>query len=103
MRVEISEQPLSALGEYAKVPISFDVSMVLDVAEQSKGVSEFILTERSLNLPYLKDYDSIDGKQPQLWAKRFDLSNWGMFMAQLEGRGVGCCLQYPCRADVRRA
>jgi GNAT superfamily N-acetyltransferase len=89
MRVEISEQPLSALGEYANVPISFDVSVVLDVAEQGKGSSEFVLTERSLNLPYLKDYDSIDGKQPHLWAKRFDLSNWGVFMAHLKGRGVG--------------
>ena len=89
MRVEVSEQPLSSLEEYASIPIAFKVSIVLDVAEQSNSLGEFILTERSLDLPYLKDYDAIDGEQPHQWAKRFDVSNWGVFAARVEGQPVG--------------
>lgn len=89
MRVEISEQPLAALREYASVPIAFEVRIVLDVAEQGKSLGEFVLTERSLDVPYVKDYDVIVGEQPHLWASRFDVSNWGVLMAQVEGQRVG--------------
>ncbi|HEX8176480.1 MAG TPA: GNAT family N-acetyltransferase [Pyrinomonadaceae bacterium] len=89
MRVEISEQPLSSLDEYAKVPIAFKVSVVLDVLEKSDSRGEFILTERSLDIPYVKDYDAVDGEQPHQWAKRFDVSNWGVFAARVEGQRVG--------------
>lgn len=89
MIVEISEQTLMALEEYASVPIAFEVSMVLDVAEQTKSSGEFMLTERRLDVPYVKDYDAIDGEQPHQWASRFDVSNWGIFKAELEGRHVG--------------
>lgn len=89
MRVEVSEQPLTSLEEYANVSIAFKVSRVLDVAEQDQSRGQFILTERSPDLPYVKDYDAIDGEQPHQWARRFDVSNWGVFMAQIEGRRVG--------------
>jgi GNAT superfamily N-acetyltransferase len=89
MRVEVSEHPIAALEEYASVPISFEVSRVLDVAEQGDGFGAFILIERSLDVPYVKDYDAIAGEQPRLWASRFDVSNWGVFMAEIDGRLVG--------------
>jgi GNAT superfamily N-acetyltransferase len=89
MRVEVNEQPLTSLEEYADVPIAFEVSMVLDVAEQGEPLCEFVLTERRLDLPYVKNYDAIDGEQPHQWAKRFDISNWGVFMARVEGQRVG--------------
>jgi GNAT superfamily N-acetyltransferase len=89
MRVEVSEQPLTALADYASVPIAFEVSTVLDVAEQGKNFGEFILTERNLEVPYVKDYDAIAGEQPHLWSSRFDISHWGVFTAQVEGKRVG--------------
>ncbi len=89
MRVEVSEQPLTALADYASLSITFGVSMVLDVAEQGHSLNEFILTERALEVSYVKDYDAINGEQPHLWARRFDVSNWGVFMAQVEGKRVG--------------
>ena len=49
----------------------------------------FILTERSLGVPYVKDYDAIRGEGPTRWAKRFDLTNWGFLAARVEGRRVG--------------
>jgi GNAT superfamily N-acetyltransferase len=89
MRVEVSEHPIATLEEYASVPIAFEVSTVLDVAEQSDSFGAFILIERSLDVPYVKDYDAIAGEQPQLWASHFDVSNWGVFMAEIEGQRVG--------------
>jgi len=87
MRIEVSQEPLATLEEYASIPIAFDVSLVLDVAENS--LSEFVLTERRLDVPYIKDYDAINGENPAEWAKRFDLSNWGLFAARVEGQRVG--------------
>lgn len=89
MRVEVSEQPLTYLEEYASIPIAFEVSMVLDVAEHSNNLGESLLTERDLDVPYVKDYDAIDGEQPHQWATRFDVRNWGVFMAQVEREPVG--------------
>lgn len=89
MRVEVKEQQVTAFVDYATVPIAFEVSTILDVAKQDNGPGEFILTERSLEVPYVKDYDAIDGEQPEQWARRFDVSNWGMFVARVEGKRVG--------------
>ncbi len=87
MRVEISEGPMTALEEYAGIPIAFEVGRVLDVAEPV--TDEFVLTERRLDVPYLKDYDAINGEDPARWARRFDVSNWGLLAARVEGRRVG--------------
>jgi GNAT superfamily N-acetyltransferase len=89
MRVEISEEPITALEEYAKVPIAFEVSKVFDVKEPSNKGTKFSLSQRHLDIPYIKDYDAIDGENPVQWAKRFDMSNWGVFAAWAEGRRIG--------------
>lgn len=87
MRVLVSEEPSTNFAEYAGVSNAFEVSSVLDIAEQAPG--HFMLTERSLDLPYVKDYDAIDGAQPEQWARQFDVSNWGTFLARIDGRHVG--------------
>jgi GNAT superfamily N-acetyltransferase len=86
MAIEVSEEPVTALAEYARVPIAFEVRQVLDVAE-GKLPGELILSERRLEVPYVKDYD--EGESPMAWARRFDLSNWGFLAARVEGRCVG--------------
>lgn len=89
MIVEVSEEPITALEEYAGIPIAFEVDSVLDVKEPVNSPGEFLLTEHSLGVPYVKDYDAIEGEQPSQWARRFDVSNWGLFAARVEGRRVG--------------
>ncbi|MDQ2855650.1 MAG: GNAT family N-acetyltransferase [Acidobacteriota bacterium] len=89
MRVEVIEETTKALEAYASIPIAFDVSLVLDVAETAAGPSQFVLTERRLDIPYLKNYDALNGACPTQWAMSFDLSNWGLFGAWIEGRRVG--------------
>ncbi len=89
MDIEISEEPMTALAEYARVPIAFEVNRVLDIATQDNGLGGFVLSERRLEVPYVKDYDAIEGEGPTRWARRFALSNWGLIAARLEGRRVG--------------
>lgn len=89
MRVEVGEEPLAALARYARVPIAFEVRRVLDVAARGAPAGGFALSERALDVPYWKDYDAIEGEGPESWAKRFDVSNWGVFAARSGGRRVG--------------
>ena len=37
----------------------------------------------------MKDYDAIPGNHPTDWARKFDLSNWGVLSARLDGEHVG--------------
>jgi GNAT superfamily N-acetyltransferase len=90
MRIEVSEEPITALAEYATIPIAFEVSHVLDVGLQERGRTGFVLSgHRAGTAPYVKDYDAIKGEGPVQWAQRFDLSNWGLFAARMECRRVG--------------
>jgi len=79
---------MSALAEHATVSIGFTVESVLDVAQVDDGLGGLQLTERRVE-PYLKDYDTTDGEGPTRWAKRFDMSNWGLLAAHKDGRRVG--------------
>jgi GNAT superfamily N-acetyltransferase len=85
--VEIAEEPMRTLAEYAQVSCAFEVNYVLDVAVLDNGLGGFILSERRLEVPYVKDYDEAEG--PLDWAKRFDLSNWGLIAARSDRRLVG--------------
>lgn len=87
MTVEVIQEPITALQEYAGIPNTFGVELVLDVLEQGPG--DFELTERRVDVPYVKDYDAINGANPSHWAKRFNVSKWGLFTARMEGRRVG--------------
>jgi GNAT superfamily N-acetyltransferase len=89
MSIEVSEESITTLEEYASISIAFEVSKVFDVKELRDSLSEFLLIERDLDVPYVKDYDTINEDHPLQWAKRFDVSNWGMFVARDKGKRVG--------------
>jgi GNAT superfamily N-acetyltransferase len=89
--VEVTEAPASALAELARIPISFEVRSVFEVEDASEG-DGFVLTERSLATPWVKDYDAIDGEGPTRWAQRFDLTHWGFLAARADGRLVGAAV-----------
>ncbi len=50
---------------------------------------EFVLSERPVEAPYVKDYDGIPGEGPSQWAGRFDISRWGFIRAESGGRIIG--------------
>jgi GNAT superfamily N-acetyltransferase len=85
--VQVGEEPTAALAEYAGISIAFTVRRVMDVAADPAG--GFTLSERVLEAPYVKDYDAVDGDSPKQWARRFDLTNWGLLVARVDGRRVG--------------
>ena len=87
MSVEVSEEKSVNLEEYARIRMSFEVRRVLDVQALNGGLDGFSLSERELEIPYLKDYDAIES--PLKWPRSFDMSNWGFFVARSEGVRVG--------------
>ncbi len=86
MRVEVSEEPITSLAEYASVPIAFEVAAVFDVEDSGGG--GYSLAERALEAPYVKDYDAV-GEDPARWPALFDVSNWLVLAARAAGRRVG--------------
>ena len=65
MRIDVAEEPMTALAEYALLPIAFPVDLVLDVTARADG--GFDLSARRLEVPYVKDYDGVDGEGPLHW------------------------------------
>jgi GNAT superfamily N-acetyltransferase len=89
MTIELAEEPMTALADYARVPIVFTVDRVFDVTARVDDPGGFVFSERRLEVPYEKDYDATDGEGPLQWARRFDLSNWALFTARVATRRVG--------------
>jgi streptothricin acetyltransferase len=85
-RSGVIEEPVSALAEYGGISIAFEVSEMFDVITEADGCAR--LEVRRVPVPYVKDYDAIDGG-PMRWAERFDLSNWGFFSALRDAQCVG--------------
>jgi GNAT superfamily N-acetyltransferase len=89
MDFEIIEEPITGVAALAVIPISFVVKSVFDVSALADGPGGLALTERRLDVPYIKDYDIIVGESPGEWAKRLDISNWGLIWAISKGMRVG--------------
>lgn len=89
MNFEVAEESIAAAPELADIPISFEVETVFDVSARDGGLGGLILSERRLDVPYVKDYDVSEGENPAEWAERFDLSNWGLIGARSDGVRVG--------------
>src|SRR5947207_15621506 len=87
MTIDLAEEPMTALGEYALLPIAFPVDQVVDVAARAEG--GFALSARRLEVPYVKDYDAVAGEGPLHWSRCFDVSNWALFTARVAGSRVG--------------
>ena len=78
MTIDVAEEPMTALAEYALLPIAFPVDQVLDVMARADG--HFALSARRLEAPYVKDYDAVEGEGPL---------HWTLFAARVAGSRVG--------------
>jgi GNAT superfamily N-acetyltransferase len=87
--LEVAQEPVTGLAEYGQIPIAFEVRQILDVSPARDAGLGFALTERFVEPPFVKDYDSVAAEHPSQWARRFDVSKWGLFAARLDGRRVG--------------
>jgi len=87
MRIEVTEEKAANLEDYARIPMSLEVRVILDLSMVQNGLGGLTLTKRKLQIPYVKDYDAIES--PRHWDKSFDLSNWSFFAAHSDGLRVG--------------
>ena len=89
MDLVIREEPIARLDEHARISIAFTVDRVFDVTPRGPDSGGFDLREQQLAAPYVKDYDAIAGNHPARWAREFDMSNWGLLTAYVDGRRAG--------------
>jgi GNAT superfamily N-acetyltransferase len=87
--VVVREAPISELGELGSISIAFEVSRILDVSSPDEGLGGLVLNEIPVAEPYVIDHDAREGEGPSRWSKRFDLSNWGLLFAEIDGARVG--------------
>lgn len=89
MAFRIAEFGSELLARYGEVPIAFRVETILCVEDIGGGLGGLGLVEAPPAKPYVKDYDGLEPGGPANWARRFDVSNWGLFQAADAGRAVG--------------
>ena len=89
MNFEINEASIAGVGALAAVPISFLVERVYDVEPPHGCPGAYVLSERQVDVPYLKEYDALPGEGPTQWAQQFDVSRWGFITAHASARLVG--------------
>ena len=87
MKTIIEEISPDRLVEYASIPIAFEVKSMLEVELVDGGLGGMLLHEVPVK-PYVKDYDA-NGESPADWPKRFDVTNWGFFLARMGDQPVG--------------
>lgn len=87
MAIEIIEVGPEYLTEYSHIPIRFEVRSIFEVELVDEGLGGIQLHERQVE-SYIKDYDSY-GETPADWPRRFNVSNWGFFLARGENQNLG--------------
>lgn len=86
--IEIVEINADRLAEYAAVPSRVVVRSVLNLEPVDDGLGGMLLCEIPVESPYVKDYDSYD-ELPTDWPLKFDVRNWGFFLALDQAHPVG--------------
>src|SRR5687768_10925045 len=80
MNIEVTEDSISSLPEYASVPISFEVREFLDPDDLARHPGRRVMTVREAKQPFIKDYD---------WVMTPDLTDWALLAARSDGARVG--------------
>ena len=90
MAVTVRATGPEILPVYSEIDMRFAVESVLRIDPIDGGLGGMRMVEEPVEA-YVKDYDGIvDGEGgPTHWATRWDISNWGIFVAEDDGRLVG--------------
>ncbi len=89
MSVRSDECGPECLEEYATLSIAFQVESVLRVEQVDGGLGGLLLHQELVAEPYLRDYEDDEEEPVTRWRTRFDLSNWGFFLARDGEKAVG--------------
>jgi len=82
MQIEIRPANKETLRQYGTIPIVFEVRSILELHLIEGGVGGIKLQEVELLEPYIKDYDSLQGGNPETWSTQFNLNNWAVFLIE---------------------
>src|SRR3546814_18978542 len=86
--VDVRPEAIATLDRHGETSIEFEVSTVFDIKLVDGGLGGLLLTERTLDEPWVKDHDAADGG-PSGWASRSDARHWGTFGDDRKSVGVG--------------
>lgn len=86
--IEIREERRSSMATYAVIPSRVEVREVLEVIAVDGGLGGLMLQHRTVEEPYIKDYDVPAAQHPSHWSERFDLSRWGFLTGYLADQVV---------------
>ena len=89
MSITIVEAGPSVLFEYGVVPSVVTVHEVFDVVGAPEEPGGVRLLARTLQTPYIKNYDAPPAAAPSLWSDLFDMRHWRFFTALLGAHAVG--------------
>ena len=89
MAFEIRPITPDQLDQYVEIPIAFEVHSILSIESVERGLRGMVFREVPVDPPYVKDYDAPPDGSPLLWPRRWDVSNWGIFLATDDGLAVG--------------
>lgn len=84
--INIVEIPPLRLDDYVRISSAFEIQKIFDIELPQNGLHGIHLHERDV-YPYIKDYDLIDS--PLNWPRRFNVKNWGFFLAMDGTEPVG--------------
>lgn len=79
MSARVEEIKPASLPEYAGIPMRVEVRSVLEVREAGLGG---MVLEESPCPTRIKDYDADSQETPRDWPARFDIRNWGLWLAR---------------------
>lgn len=86
----VEQESLSLLARHARISIGFRVDRVLEPSLRGgSGLEGIVLLEVPVAHPWHKDYDTLSGNGPTDWARKFDLTNWGLLGAYRDHQRVG--------------
>lgn len=89
MSIEIREIGIDLLPLYSEIPESSRVNSVFRIELIDRGLGGLRFIEEKVS-PYVKwDERYEDDSGPASWSKRFDIGNWGIFMAFKGSQPVG--------------
>jgi GNAT superfamily N-acetyltransferase len=88
MSIRIIEIGPDKYSLYNGIPSRFQVTSIFCVDEVDNGLGGFRMTEEKVPEPYIKNY-GVEGDPISDWARQFDISKWGLFVACDGDRSVG--------------
>lgn len=89
LNIETHPVNLKTLTEYSTIPMKYEVRSRLRVDLLNDGLGGMVFREEAITPAYVRDFDALDDEGPTRWLKRFDTSNWALFLARKDGVAIG--------------